>query len=154
MEANLLKQTKISEYIQMLRDETEPEKAAQINDMLSANLSGVAGGFDLQLFQMEKDRLLFHCKYLLAMFDFDGAKMELYAAKIKQLTDQIAKKKSKAKVSSPYQSLIQWLLTLKKYYGSDIDKENDLVYLVEATNSMMKWYSSQNEEIEKQKAKK
>ena len=82
----------------MLRDETDPEKAAKINDLLSENLSGVDGGFDLQLFQMEKDRLLFNCKYLLAMFDFDSAKMELYAGKIKYLSEQIEKKKLKAKL--------------------------------------------------------
>lgn len=153
MEKQDLKQIKISEYMQMLRDGVEVETINKINEALNAQLVGVNGGFDLALFQMEKDALLFHCKYILAMLDFDSEKMKLYANKIDYLAKQISKKKKKAEVTNPYKSFLQWLLTLKKYYGSDIDKNEDLFYLVEATNSMMKWYSSQNEELEKQKAK-
>jgi hypothetical protein len=153
MEKQDLKQIKISEYMQMLRDGIKVETINEINEALNAQLVGVNGGFDLALFQMEKDALLFHCKYILAMLEFNSEKMKLYASKIDYLVKQISKKKKKAEVSNPYQSFLQWLLTLKKYYGSDIDKNEDLFYLVEATNSMMKWYSSQNEELEKQKAK-
>lgn len=152
MEKQDLKQIKISEYMQMLRDGIKVETINEINEALNAQLVGVNGGFDLALFQMEKDALLFHCKYILAMLEFNSEKMKLYASKIDYLVKQISKKKKKAEVSNPYQSFLQWLLTLKKYYGSDIDKNEDLFYLVEATNSMMKWYSSQNEELEKQKA--
>jgi hypothetical protein len=153
MEKQDLKQIKISEYMQMLRDGIKVETINEINEALNAQLVGVNGGFDLALFQMEKDALLFHCKYILAMLEFNSEKMKLYASKIDYLAKQISKKKKKAEVSNPYKSFLQWLLTLKKYYGSDIDKNEDLFYLVEATNSMMKWYSSQNEELEKQKAK-
>lgn len=137
--------------MQMLRDGIKVETINEINEALNAQLVGVNGGFDLALFQMEKDALLFHCKYILAMLEFNSEKMKLYASKIDYLVKQISKKKKKAEVANPYKSFLQWLLTLKKYYGSDIDKNEDLFYLVEATNSMMKWYSSQNEEIEKQK---
>lgn len=128
--------------------------AKEISELLSSKISGVSGGFDLQLFQIEKDLLLFQCKYLLAMFDFDNKKMAMYAEKIEMLRIARKKKQKKAVKVSPYESFLQWLFTLKKYYGSEVDRSNTLFELVVATESMMKWYGSQSESIEKQKAKK
>jgi hypothetical protein len=153
MENNILKKTKISEYLRLLKDGTDIERIQEIDSLLSAKIVGVSGGFDLALFQLQKDLLLFQCKYLLAMFDFDQKKVDLYAKKIEDTRLALKKKEKKAEKSDPYSSFLQWLLMLKKYYGSDIDKDNDLMYLVEATNSMMKWYGSQNEQIEQQKQK-
>jgi hypothetical protein len=153
MNKSILKNTKISEYIDLLKAGTDTEKIKDIDGLLSSMISGVAGGFDLALFQMQKDLLLYQCKYLLAMFDFDSEKMELYAKRMDDLQASLKKKQQKADKSDPYESFLQWLLTLKKYYGSDIDTSNDLLYLVSATKSMMNWYSVQNQQIENSKKK-
>lgn len=159
METKEIKDITIKEYIDLLKDGSDVELLQSINEFLSSRLSGVSGGFDLQLFQLEKDRLVFICKLAIASNEnvlagnkSESPEMKRISKRINELTEAIEKKKAKGEKADPYTSLIQWLLTLKKYYGSDIDKSNDLIYLVEATNSMMKWYGSQNEEIEKQKA--
>lgn len=87
------------------------------------------------------------------MLEFDSEKMELYAQKIEALRVQIQKKAVKVNNADPYTSFLQWLLTLKKYYGSDIDTSNDLLYLVSATDQMMRYYKSQEDQIEKAKRK-
>lgn len=150
---NILKNTKISEYMLLLKEGTDIQRIKEIDNLLSSQISGVAGGFDLALFQMEKDLLLYKCKYLIAMLEFDSAKMEVYAKRIENQLLMIGKKQKKADKSDPYTSFLQWILTLKKYYGSDIDQSNDLVYLISATDQMMKWYDSQKQQIENQKAK-
>lgn len=158
---NTLKNTKISEYLDLLRDGTDIERIQEIDGLLSSKIQSVSSGFDLALFQMEKDILLLTCKFLIAQFENalegnfeDSPKMIQCAKRIEELRIQRDKKKTKAIESTPYQSFIQWLLTLKKYYGSDIDKSNDLLYLVEATNVMMKSFAVQEKQIEQQKAKK
>ena len=148
-----LKQIKISEYIELLKDGKDIEKINLINEALSLSISGASGEFDLQLFQMNKDLLLFLCKYTMAMLEFDQKKMAVYAKRAEDMRKAIDKKKSKAEKSDPYTSFLQWLFTLKKYYGSDIDRGNDLMELVVATESMMKFYKAQDEMIEKQKVK-
>lgn len=153
MDKSILKNTKISEYIDLLKAGTDTEKIKDIDSLLSSMIAGVTGGFDLALFQMQKDLLLYQCKYLLAMFDFDSAKMELYAKRMENLQLSLKKKQRKAEKSDPYESFLQWILTLKKYYGSDIDTSNDLLYLVSATKSMMNWYNVQNQQIENNKKK-
>jgi len=153
MEKNTLKQIKISEYIELLKDGTNIQKIRDIDALLSSQISGVSGGFDLRLFQMQKDMLLFQCKYLLAMFEFNSERMESYAKRMDSLRLELEKKKVKADKSDPYTSFLQWLLTLKKYYGSDIDTSNDLQYLVSATDQMMKYYKTQEQQIEQQKTK-
>ena len=62
-------------------------------------------------------------------------------------------KKKKAVKTDPYTSFLQWILTLKKYYGSDIDTNNDLLYLISATDQMMKFYKAQETQIENNKRK-
>lgn len=153
MEKDILKNTKISEYIELLKEGTDVLRIKEIDNLLSSKISGVTGGFDLALFQMNKDLLLFQCKYLLAMFDFDSKKMELYSKRIEDLRKVMESKKKKAVKTDPYTSFLQWILTLKKYYGSDIDTNNDLLYLISATDQMMKFYKAQETQIENNKRK-
>lgn len=151
MDKSILKNTKISEYIDLLKAGTDTEKINEIDALLSSKIQGVAGGFDLHLFQMQKDLQLLLCKYIMAMLEFDSKKMEVYWTRIEMLQIAINNKNSKVVKTDPYTSFLQWLLTLKKYYGSDIDPDNDLIYLCSATESMMKWYNTQNQQIEQQK---
>jgi len=153
MEKDILKNTKISEYIELLEDGSDIQKIKEIDDLLASKISGVSGGFDLALFQMNKDLLLFQCKYLIAMFEFDNEKMELYAKRMEDLRLTLKKKENQAIKSDPYTSFLQWLFTLKKYYGSEIDREKNLIELVVATEQMMRYYKAQEQEIEKQKSK-
>ena len=71
-----LQEIKIHEYIKLLKDGTDTNRINEINEALNSMLIGVSGRFDLELFQMQKDMILFQCKYLLAMFEFDSAKMK------------------------------------------------------------------------------
>lgn len=151
MNTEILKSTTIREYLDMLKRGDSSELSVKINEALSNSIDGIAGGFDLQLFQLHKDSLLLQCKYLLAMLEFDGKKMEMYAEKIEKISSAIAKKSAKQSNSTPYESFLMWLLTLKKYFGSDIDQSNDLMCLVVATKQMMQFYRSQNESIKDQK---
>ena len=96
------------------------------------------------------------CKALTAMLEFDKEKQAKYEARAEELRKEIEKKtkqKETGKVD-PYKSFLDWLLVLKKYYGSDIDQDNDLVYLVSATEQMMKYYKAQEKQIEESKSKK
>jgi len=95
MEQSILQRTTIKQYSDLLKANDNPVLIKEIDEALSSQLSGVSNGIDLQLFQMQKDALLFHCKYLLALFDFDTAKMNLYAKRIDNLTDAIKKKTEK-----------------------------------------------------------
>jgi len=139
MEQSILQRTTIKQYSDLLKANDNPVLIKEIDEALSSQLSGVSNGIDLQLFQMQKDALLFHCKYLLALFDFDTAKMNLYAKRIDNLTDAIKKKTEKQSKSTPYESFLQWVLALKKYFNSDIDQSNDLTYLIVATRQMMNY---------------
>lgn len=153
MAKSILERTTIKQYSDLLKANDNPVLIKEIDEALSSQLSGVSNGIDLQLFQMQKDALLFQCKYLLAMFDFDTAKMELYAKRIDNLTEAIRKKTAKQSKSTPYESFLQWVLSLKKYFGSDIDQTNDLTYLIVATRQMMSYYNSQNQQLENVKKK-
>lgn len=148
MEKNDLKNIKISEYLELLKNNTDTERVKDIDSILNSSMTTGAGGFDLRLFQLNKDLLVFHCKYMLAMLSFDDKKMSLYSKRIEEIRKELKKKEKKKEKADPYSSFLQWLLTLKKYYGSDIDRDNDLFYLVEATNSMMKYYAAQESNIE------
>jgi hypothetical protein len=151
MEKNDLKNITIQQYINMLKTGETPELANEIGEYLSSKVEGITGGFDLQLFQLQKDMLLYQCKYLLAMFDFDSKKMKIYQDRIDTTRFIIEKKTAKSNKSTPYESFLQWLLSLKKYYGSDINTSQDLTYLIFATKQMMSYYRTQEQQIEQQK---
>lgn len=141
----------------MLRNGSMPTFADQINELLNSKIQNFSGGFDLALFQMQKDFLLMKCKALTAMLEFDKEKQAKYEARAEQLRKEIDKKKKStdmSKKSDPYKSFLDWLLVLKKYYGSEIDRDNDLVYLVSATEQMMNYYKAQEKQIEESKSKK
>jgi hypothetical protein len=156
MEEKILKDTTIRQYLLMLRNGSMPAFASQINELLNSKIQNFSGGFDLALFQMQKDFLLMKCKALMAMLEFDKEKQAKYEERAEQLRKEIEKKTKQKKTGNvdPYKSFLDWLLVLKKYYGSEIDRDNDLVYLVSATEQMMNYYKAQEKQIEESKSKK
>ncbi len=156
MNENLLIETTIRQYLELLKSGKELDKLKEIDDLLSSKISGFTGGFDLCLFQLQKSQLLILAKALIAMLEFDEASRLRYIQRANELQKEIDKKtKQKGKEEkNPYKSFLEWLLVLKKYYGSDIDQSNDLLYLVSATEQMMKFYEGQKQQVENQKRKK
>jgi len=156
MNENLLTQYTIADYLQLLKTGSDVQLVNKISDELNEAIASVTGGMDMQLFQLQKDLILFRIKYLQAVLDFDEAKQIKCLQKISELTKQLNKKKAdepEHEEKNPYKSFIDWLLCLKKYYGSDIDKNEDLLYLVSATQQMIKAYEQQKEQIENSKTK-
>lgn len=156
MNENLLIETTIREYLELLKSGSDPNKLKEISDLLSSKVQNFTGGFDLALFQLQKDYLLILAKSLIAMLEFDEEKRLRYLNRAEELKEQIDKKTAQKgkEETNPYKSFLEWLLVLKKYYGSDIDQSNDLLYLVSATEQMMKFYENQKQQIEQQKGKK
>jgi hypothetical protein len=156
MNKNLLIETTIREYLELLKSGSDQNKLKEISDLLSLNVQNFTGGFDLALFQLQKDYILILAKSLIAMLEFDEEKRLSYLNRAEELKKEIDRKtaqKGKEEMN-PYKSFLEWLLVLKKYYGSDIDQSNDLLYLVSATEQMMKFYENQKQQIEQQKGKK
>ena len=156
MNENLLIETTIREYLDLLKTCNDPNKLKEISDLLSSKVQNFTGGFDLALFQLQKDYLLILAKSLIAMLEFDEEKRLSYLNRADELKKEIDRKTAQKgkEETNPYKSFLEWLLVLKKYYGSDIDQSNDLLYLVSATEQMMKFYESQKQQIENQKGKK
>ena len=88
-------------------------------------------------------------KYLLEI-DF---KIIFCNRKIKQLREEIEKKTAKKETVSPYKSFLSWVLAVEKYLGFSIDRNNDLLYLSEATRQMLNFYDQQKKQIDEQNAK-
>jgi hypothetical protein len=156
MDEQILIEITIQQYLEMLRSGKETNLLKQISELLSSKISGVTGGFDLALFQLQKDLLLIQCKWFIAYLEFDEINKAKYSKRIEELKKQIDKKTVSQKdkgESNAYKSFLEWLLVLKKYYGSDIDRSNDLLYLVSATEQMMKFYENQKQQYENQKVK-
>jgi hypothetical protein len=155
MNEKLLIETTIQQYLEMLKEGKATKELQEISDLLSSKVSIITGGFDLALFQLQKDLFLITCKYTIAVFEFDQAGQIKYAKRIEDLKRAIEKKKqSNEEVENdPYKSFLEWLFTLKKYYGSEVDRSNTLLELIVATEQMIKFYENQNQQIEKQKAK-
>ena len=129
MDEKILKETTIRQHLLMLKIDSNPYLAHQINELLNSKIQNFSGGLDLALFQMQKDMLLLKCKALIAMLEFDKERQTKYEERAEQLRKEIEKKtkqKETGKVD-PYKSFLDWLLVLKKYYGSEIDRDNDLV---------------------------
>jgi hypothetical protein len=103
---------------------------------------------------LNKDLLIFQCKLAIAIFEFNEKKQIEYSKKIDELKIEIGKRTKKSENSTPYKNFLNWILSVEKFCGFSIDKNNDLLYLVEATNQMLKHYANQKEQIEQQKAKK
>jgi hypothetical protein len=148
--------TTIREYLEMLKSGKDISTINEINELLNSKIQNFTGSIDLALFQLQKDYLLILAKSLIAMLEFDEEKRLAYLKRAEELKEQIDKKTAqKGKdETDPYKSFLEWILVLKKYYGSDIDLGNDLLYLVSATEQMMKSYENQKQQIETQKVKK
>ena len=155
MNENLLIETTIKDYLDLLKSGKDQSKLKEISDLLNSKVQNFTGGIDLHLFQLQKDYLLILTKSLIAMLEFDEEKRLKYLNRAEEIKIQIDKKTSQKgkEETNPYKSFLEWLLVLKKYYGSDIDQSNDLLYLVSATEQMMKFYEDQKKQYEKQSAK-
>lgn len=156
MNEQIFQNTTINQYLNLLKTGQNPKLCGEISDWLNSRVTGITGGFDLHLFQMQKELLLISCKHFIAYLEFDEEKKRKYQKRIEQLRKEIKKKTANKgkEETDPYKSFLEWLFTLKKYYGSEVDREQTLIELVVATEQMMKFYQSQNEIIEKQKSKK
>jgi hypothetical protein len=149
-----LENIRISEYIDLLRSGVNQDEIAEIESELSSAMGNLGGSFDVGLFLLNKDLLIFQCKLAIAVFEFNEKKQIEYSKKIDELKTEIRKRTKKTENSTPYKNFLNWILSVEKYLGFSIDKNNDLLYLVEATNQMLKYYANQKEQIEQQKAKK
>ena len=163
MNENLLIETTIREYLELLKSGSDQNKLKEISDLLSSKVQNFTGGFDLALFQLVKDQIIIKGKWLKNYLLFSQNKLPEYQENMiryferdKELQEEIDRKtKQKDKEETdPYKSFLEWLLVLKKYYGSDIDQSNDLLYLVSATEQMMKSFENQKQQIEQQKGNK
>ena len=149
-----LQNISIREYSDMLRSGVNKETIQQIESELSKVLDKIGSGMDLALFMLQKDLLIFQCKLALAIFEFDNEKAKLFEKKINELRKELDKKVKKAEKPNPYKSFLSWILAVEKYLGFAIDKNNDLLYFVEATKQMLNHYEQQKKQIEENKVKK
>jgi hypothetical protein len=145
----------IADYCKMLRANSDKELTALIDAELSKSLEGLAGGFDLSLFMLQKDLLIFQCKLAISIFNFNDEMIAFYEKKINDTREAIAKKtkESETKKPNPYKSFLSWILSVEKYLGFSIDRNNDLLYFTEATKQMLNHYESQKKQYEDNKAK-
>ena len=153
MENIELENISISEYAKMLRSGNLSEKCKQIELHLNKSLNSVVGGMDLHLFQMSKDLLIFQCRLAFSIFDFDEPMQKFYQRKVDELRKEIERKTKTKEAASPYKSFLNWILAVEKYLGFSIDRNNDLLYLVEATKQMIGYYEAQKNAAESQQAK-
>ena len=154
MKETKLQDITILEYSKLLISGVEKQLISEIELELSKNVSMSGSGFDLSLFMLQKDLLIFQCKLAIAIFEYDNEKIEFFNGKIEALRKELEKKIKKAEKPNPYKSFLSWILAVEKYLGFAIDKNNDLLYLVEATNQMLNYYEAQKQNIEANKVKK
>ena len=148
-----LENISINDYAKMLRAGVDVEMIQSIEAELNGALGGIGGGFDIALFMLQKDLLIFQCKAARAWFEHDNEKLELWNKKITDLQQEIAKKTVKKEKGNPYQSFLAWILSVEKFLSFAIDKNNDLLYFAEATKQMINFYENQKKQIEEQNAK-
>jgi hypothetical protein len=155
MDEKAIQNIPIQYYLDLLKSGENLQITNQISEWLNAKTLGITGGMDLAMFQLQKDLLLITCKQLIAYLKFDEYGQIKYSKRIEDLKKAIEKKTADKKGGepNPYKSFVEWLLVLKKYYGSDIDRSNDLLYLVSATEQMMRFYANQEKQIENSKRK-
>ena len=148
-----LQNISIAGYSKMLRSGADKEQIALIDSELSKSLGGLGDGLDLNLFMLQKDLLIFQCKFAFAILDIDDAKIELYQKKIDELRKQVESKSKKVENQNPYKSFLAWILAVEKYLCFAIDKNNDLLYFAEATKQMLNHYEAQERQYEENKIK-
>jgi len=156
MNEDILLSTTIAQYGDMLKTGSDPEKVKQIDELINSKILDLSDGFDMHLFQLNKDYLLILHKWLLAMLESDDEKMLRYSERAAELLKHIKIKEAlneRGTNDTPYVSFLKWLLSLKKYYGSGIDKSGDLLELISATEQMLKFFHEQEKQINQNKVK-
>jgi len=148
-----LQNISIAGYSKMLRSGADKEQISLIDAELSKSWGGLGDVLDLNLFMLQKDLLIFQCKFAFAVIDFDDAKIELYQKKIEELRKQVESKSKKVEKTNLYKSFLAWILAVEKYLGFAIDKNNDLLYFAEATKQMLNHYEAQERQYEENKIK-
>ena len=144
-----IKNTTISEYLELLKSGNNPERCNSIGEWLNSKISG-GSSMDLQLLQMQKEVILFTAKLYKAVISGDIEKQVTYTKRIEELKAAIEiKTRNQVEKPDPYVSFLKWLLGLKKYFGSDIDRESDLMELVVATDQMLKFIENQEKKLNK-----
>ena len=140
----------IEQYIKMLRSGIDVK---EIDLKLQACIGVNVSSFDVGLFLMQKDLLIFQCKFAKALLDYDEKLKSFYEKKINSLRAEIEKKSPKTKKQSPYKAFLNWLSSVEQYKGFAIDKSNDLLYLAVTTKQMLNYYENQARQIEQQNSK-
>ena len=151
-----LQNISIADYCKLLRSGNDKEIVKLIEAEFISLLGNLTGSVDLSLFLLQKDLLIFQCKYAIAMFAFENEKLPTLDKKIKDIQEQLNKKLKKSentKKPNPYKNLLSWILAVEKYLGFAIDKNNDLLYFIEATQQMMSHYEAQKKQYEDSKLK-
>lgn len=144
-----LQEIKIFEYIELLKAGVDVERIEEVNTLLSEATGGMGSNFDMAIFQMQKDLLLLTAKHFIAVLEFDEAKQARYLVMIEKLKKQLEQKIKKVEKTDAYKSFLKWFLAVEKYLGFMIDRNNDLYYLVSATEQMMTFYDAQKKANEK-----
>lgn len=144
-----LKNITINEYAKLLRTGIKKELIKSIDTELSNLLNSVGTGFDLAIFMMQKDLLLFQCKAARAYLDRNTELFDKFNKKIAELSEALKKKEVEKEKADPYKSFLAWILSVEKFIGFAIDKNNDLLYFVEATKQMLNYYDEQKRQLEK-----
>lgn len=146
-----LHEISINDYAKLLRTGVNLALIKQIDTELSQLLGSSNMGFDLAIFMMQKDLLIFQCKAARAYLERDNILFEKFNKKVVELSEALKKKEVKKEKSDPYKSFLAWILSVEKFLGFAIDKNNDLLYFVEATKQMLKYYDSQSAQIKANK---
>jgi hypothetical protein len=153
-----LENISIAEYLKLLRSGLVTEQVKAIEKALSEAIGSTDTFFDMALFQLQKDLLLFQCRYATAFLARDSDLMRRWLDKIEDLKKEIDRKTTNkesdsGKKKSPYKNFLNWILAVEKFVGFSIDKNNDLAYLVEATSQMLAHFEAQKKQAEAQNRK-
>lgn len=152
-----IQNTTIKEYINLLKLGSDPGKCNQITEWLNSKCG--SDSIDLNLLQLQINRILFTGKLAKLSLNFEMSEVEkqekrqIYLNKFEEINEQLDRlqKKDTGEKKDPYTSFLNWLLGLKKYYGSEVDRNGDLVELVQATEQMMTSIKVQEQQLIKRK---
>lgn len=149
-----LSEITIQEYVSLLRDFPSNETVKEIDSMLTEQMSEAGAGIDLSLFMLQKDVLLLQCKMAILTLEFKDEEAGKVARRIEALQKEIDRKLEQKSKISPYESFLDWLLSVEKYLGVSIPENKTLTYLVRATKQMLNFYEAQKQAYENNKTKK
>jgi hypothetical protein len=149
-----LEDLSISDYAKLLRANNEKELLKSIDNLIISSLGNLAAVQDVSIFLKQKDLLIFQCKFAQAYLLGDSAKMKLYTEKAEALQKELESKKPKNEGKTPYKVFLSWVLSVEKYLGFSIDRQNDMLYFVEATKQMLNSYNNEKANSDKVEGKK